>query len=112
MTLCLLSITSPSPNLPLLPSSFLAKFWRSLRLSGQAWPSTMYLCGGEAVQVDRESLASSLPPSEGQPPQPKPLLVLFLCPRKEVGESEERGPVTRKLEIGCIKTPLVKKVLQ
>ena len=53
-------------------------------------------------------MAAVVPPAEGQAPPPSPILVMFVY---HMGEEEGgEASVSRELEIGCIKTPLVKKV--
>ena len=53
-------------------------------------------------------MAATVPLPEDQHPPPKPILIMFVC-RVEEGGGKPL-PVSRKLEIGCIRTPMVKKV--
>ncbi len=57
-----------------------------------------------------EFMAASLPLPEDHAPLPRPLLIMFVC-RTGEGEGGKSPSVTQQLEIGCIKTPLVKKVV-
>ena len=66
----------------------------------------MYVLGGEATGPREESMGARIPPPDGHPPPPKPLLLMLVC---HSGEGKSL-PVTREIQVGCIKTPLVKKV--
>ena len=66
----------------------------------------MFVLGGEAIAPEEESMDARLPPPDGHQPPPKPLLLMLVC---HSGEGKSL-PVTREIQIGCIKTPLVKKV--
>ena len=65
---------------------------------------------GEGLE-DREeySMSTFHPLPEGHTPLPSPLLIVFVS---RIGERREGNisSVTQHLKIGCIKTPLVKKV--
>ena len=78
----------------------------TIQLSGRGWSSSMYALGGESTGPGEESMAAIVPPPGGQPPPPHPLLVVFVCHVREGGGSA----ITREVEVGCIKTALVKKV--
>ena len=78
----------------------------SVHLKGQGWSNNMYLLDGETVGPTEESMSAVIPPPDDHPPPPKSLLVMLVC---HPGE-EQCSPVTKEIQIGCIKTPLVKKV--
>ena len=52
-------------------------------------------------------MAAVVSPAPGQAPPPSPILVLFMY---HMGDEGGEASVSREIEIGCIKTPLVKKV--
>ena len=52
-------------------------------------------------------MAAIVSPAQGQAPPPNPILVLFVY---HMGEEGGEISVSREIEIGCIKTSLVKKV--
>lgn len=88
-------------------------------MTGQAWASNMYIRllsesesededNGRGKSDDKESLIpTSLPtaPEDSTPPPPQSLLVMFVHKRKTDSESVTR----RTIEVGCIKSNLVKK---
>ncbi len=64
----------------------------------------------EDIAMKADSMASSIPLPDGHAPPPRPLLIMFVC-RPGEGESRELPlSVAQRLEIGCIKSTLVKKV--
>ena len=83
-------------------------------LTGQAWSNNMYVClmsehetEEERRSVDKESLLPTcLPPGpeDTTPPPPQPLLLMFIHKG-----GADLPPTRRGLEIGCVKSSLVKK---
>lgn len=80
----------------------------------------MYVMGGDHREngftggerdLEFESMAASLPLPDGQEELVEPVLILFQSGQSEgEGGGEGGGEMQRELEIGCIKTALVKKV--
>ena len=78
----------------------------SIHLKGQGWSNNVYVLDGETVGPTEESMGAVISPPDDHPPPPKSLLVMLVCHSGE----EQSSPVTKEIQIGCIKTPLVKKV--
>ena len=78
----------------------------SVHLKGCGWSNNMYVLDGETIGPREESMGAVISPPDDHPPPAKSLLVILVCHSVE----EENLPVTKEIQIGCIKTPLVKKV--
>ena len=78
----------------------------SIHLKGQGWSNNVYVLDGETVGPTEESMGAVISPPDDHPPPPKSLLVMLVC---HSGEGQS-SPVTKEIQIGYIKTPLVKKV--
>lgn len=85
----------------------------SVALSGKAWTNNLYvkLISEGDMQEDfpassKESMIPALPVAEDIAPPTQPLLVMFTHNR---GADSAKQVMKRELEIGCIKSNLVKK---
>ena len=78
----------------------------SVHLKGRGWSNNMYVLDGETIGPREESMGAIISPPDDHPPPPKPLPLILVCHSGE----EQNSPVTKEIQIGCIKTPLVKKV--
>ena len=78
----------------------------SVHLKGRGWSNNMYVLDGETIGPREESMGAVISPPDDHPPPPKPLPLILVCHSGE----EQNSPVTKEIQIGCIKTPLVKKV--